>query len=89
MDQYKAVVTEPNRPQPKPDKYGTLTIPPLGIYFGSYLGCLQWACDVLPLRTEGAFVTIYEIAERGVREVTREEAMKANYLDHIRDKLRQ
>jgi hypothetical protein len=78
MDHFKAVITEPNRPAPAPDKYGSITIPPAGIYFGvTLVGALDWAKAILPALTEGAFVTIYRLDEVEVERVTREEAISA------------
>jgi len=76
MDHFKAVITEPNRPSPKTDEYGTVTIPPAGIYYGvSLVNALDWARKTLPRLTEGAYCTFYRIDEVEVEKMTREEAL--------------
>jgi hypothetical protein len=78
MDHFKAVITEPNRPAPKVDKYGVLVIPPAGIYYGiSLVGALDWARTVLPKLTEGAYCTFYRLDEVEVEKMTKEEAVSA------------
>ena len=78
MDHFKAVITEPNRPVQKPDQYGTMHIPPVGVYYGvSLVRALEWARLTLPKLTEGAYCILYRIDEVEVEKMTREEAVSA------------
>lgn len=78
MDHFKAVITEPNRATPKSDVYGTLTIPPAGVYYGvSLVSALEWARKTLPKLTDGAYCTFYRLDEVEVEQMTKEEAVSA------------
>lgn len=70
METYKAVIYEPNRPDPKPDRYGTVTLPANPSYVAlSPVPLRCWAKDELSGMTKGAYCVIYKIEEVEVERI--------------------
>ena len=73
METYRAVIREPHKAPPEPDKYGTLTIPGALTTFGpSPVPLRKWAADVLTRCLPEAYCEIYRIEEVLVERVVRE-----------------
>lgn len=64
METYRAVIHEPNKAAPEPDRYGTLTIPGEQSTYGPNPVPLRvWAKEALTKCSPGAFCDIYRIEQ--------------------------
>lgn len=71
---YRAVIREPNKPLPKADKYGTLTLEAESVDLAqSPVPLRMWATDILKTRTPGAYCEIYRTEETLVERIYKEE----------------
>ncbi len=70
LETYRAVIREPHKAPPEPDKYGTLTIPGSMSTFGiSPVPLRQWAQQLLPTCAKGSWCDIYKVEERFIERV--------------------
>ena len=70
LETYRAVIREPHKASPEPDKYGTLTIPGSMSTFGiSPVPLRAWAQKLLPGCVKGSWCDIYKVEEVFVERV--------------------
>jgi len=71
---YYAVIRDPNKAQPVPDSYGTLTIPGAQSTFGpSPVPLRKWAAALLAECSTGAYCDIYRMEQVWVERVAQAE----------------
>jgi hypothetical protein len=74
---YRAFITDPNRPELKPDRYGTLTIPgALTDRAFSIEPLRKWARETLKHCSPGAVCEIYKTEETLVERIDRVKPME-------------